>query len=294
MFKKIISILILLFIIACGSHKQVVYISKPKPIVKKIVVISKKIEPIIVDLKPAVTTTTSNDSQVLEATSKVKVTNEMVLNYISNYKEIAKNNMQQFGVPASITLSQALLESGSGTGSLCLQANNHFGIKCRKDWTGPIVKYDDDALQECFRKYADSKDSFKDHSQFLLSKPWYAKLFELDKKDYKAWAKGLKSAGYATDPQYPQKLITLIEKYKLYEIDDEVILDSRSIMGVDEQIAAKKLEVIAGDTNQFYAVSPKDTLYSISKKFNLSVDDIKKLNNMTDNALTIGQTLKIR
>lgn len=313
MFKKIVSILILILVIGCGSQKTAVYKPKSKPIPKKVVVASKKSDPITVN-KPNLDvpkTTSNNDSQILEATSKVKVTNEMVLDYISKYKEIAKNSMQQFGVPASITLAQALLESGSGMGSLCLQANNHFGIKCRKDWTGPSVKYDDDALQECFRKYDDPKDSFKDHSQFLLSKPWYAKLFKLDVKDYKAWAKGLKVAGYATDPLYPQKLINLIEKYKLYDIDNEVkpntfVIEEKSEIVTEKEIKPEiaietesKPVIIATENpsenpQNLYIVQPKDTFYSISKKFNISIEDLKTINNLTENTLSIGQNIKIK
>lgn len=305
MFKNIVSILFLILIVSCGSKKQVVQAPKPKSIPKKVVIIPKKIEPVVAfpkaaeNLKPI----NNSDSQVLEATSKVKVTNAMVLAYITKYKEIAKNNMQQFGIPASITLAQALLESGSGTGSLCLQANNHFGIKCRADWTGPSVKYDDDALQECFRKYADPKDSFKDHSTFLLSKPWYSKLFKLDIKDYKAWAKGLKSAGYATDPLYPQKLINLIEKNKLFEIDNEVkpnaivIIEEETeqeIVQVVQETIIDTPKIIESDLKNEYIVQPKDTMYSLSKKFNISVDELKLINNMTENTLSIGQSLKIR
>ncbi len=302
MFKNIISILLLVFIVACGSKKQVVEASRPKPIPKKVAIIPKKGEPVVVAPKvdEKVKPTITSDSQVLEATSKVKVTNVMVLAYITKYKEIAKNNMQQFGIPASITLAQALLESGSGTGSLCLQANNHFGIKCRADWAGPSVKYDDDVSQECFRKYADPKDSFKDHSAFLLSKPWYAKLFKLDSKDYKAWAKGLKSAGYATDPLYPQKLINLIEKNKLFEIDKEV--KPNAIVTIEEesevvQETKTQTEVVEdtpiSQSQNFYTVQAKDTMYSISKKFNILIDDLKSINNLTENALSIGQNLKI-
>ena len=295
MFKKTISILILILIMSCGSSKPVVYAPKAKPISKKVIVVNKKIEPIAVEVKPKVESKIGTDSQVLEATSKVKVTNVMVLAYISKYKEIAKNSMQQFGVPASITLSQALLESGSGMGNLCVQANNHFGIKCRKDWTGPSVKYDDDAAQECFRKYSDPEDSFKDHSQFLLSKPWYAKLFKLDIKDYKSWAKGLKAAGYATDPLYPQKLITLIEKYKLYEIDDEVKSNSIIIQEIlIPKLDSEIVENVNNNSQNFYSVQPKDTLYSISKKFNLNIDDLKSINNLSENALSIGQLIKIK
>ena len=306
MFKKIVLLIIFILIVSCGANKTVVYAPKPKPIPKKVVVSPKKEVPIEVENKPKIETpktVTNNDSQVLEATSKVKVTNQMVLDYIQKYKEIAKNSMQQFGIPASITLAQALLESGSGTGSLCLQANNHFGIKCRKDWTGPSVKYDDDALQECFRKYDDPKDSFKDHSQFLLSKPWYAKLFKLNVKDYKSWAKGLKAAGYATDPLYPQKLINLIEKNKLFEIDNEVIPNAIEIIEDDSKQKVTEIvketdvelaKIVASDSQNLYSVQPKDTIYSLSKKFNISVDDLKSINNMTDNKLSIGQNIKIK
>lgn len=314
MFRKIVSILMLIFIVSCGTGKTVVYEPKPKPIPKKVIVVPKKSDSKIAEnnSKGEASKRNSNaDSQVLEATSKVKVTNQMVLDYISKYKEIAKNSMQQFGVPASITLSQALLESGSGTGSLCLQANNHFGIKCRKDWTGSSVKYDDDALQECFRKYDDPKDSFKDHSQFLLSKPWYAKLFKLDVKDYKAWAKGLKAAGYATDPIYSQKLINLIEKYKLYDIDNEVkpnaiVVEQKPEVIIETEIkseivveAESKPEIItisnhSENSQNFYIVQPKETMYSISKKFNISIDDLKIINNLTENTLSIGQNIKIK
>ena len=330
MFRKIVYILISILIASCGSSKTVVNAPKSKPIPKKVVIVPKKTDLIIVENKPKVEIktpkNTTNDSQVLEATSKVKVTNQMVLDYIAKYKEIAKNSMQQFGVPASITLSQALLESGSGMGSLCLQANNHFGIKCRKDWTGPSVKYDDDALQECFRKYDDPKDSFKDHSQFLLSKPWYAKLFKLDIKDYKAWAKGLKAAGYATDPLYPQKLINLIEKYKLYDVDNEVKPDEiiavaqsntrivkplnkveklpeiESQTEIESEIVATseinnnsfEIENQLENSQNFYIVQAKETFYSISKKFNISIEDLKTINNLTENTLSIGQNIKIK
>ena len=301
MIKNSISLLILILVAACGSTAPVVVATRPKPIVKKVIV-PKKIETVVVTPTPRVVTAPkTNDSQVLEATSKVKVTNAMVAAYIAKYKEIAISNMQQFGIPASITLAQALLESGSGTGSLCLQANNHFGIKCRADWTGPAVKYDDDALQECFRKYADPKDSFKDHSSFLLSKPWYAKLFKLDIKDYKAWARGLKDAGYATDPLYPQKLIAIIEKNKLNDIDKEVkadaiqpkIAEPEIIEILEDSALSNEIEVKTANDNS-YTVQPKDTMYSLSKKFNISVDELKILNNMTENNLSIGQIIKIK
>ena len=119
----------------------------------------------------------------------------------------------QYGIPASITLAQGILESGAGRSALSKKSNNHFGIKCHKGWTGQRVFHDDDELQECFRKYKDPKYSFRDHSLFLTQRSRYEGLFAYKKNDYKSWAKGLRKAGYATDPKYPQKLINIIETY---------------------------------------------------------------------------------
>ena len=124
------------------------------------------------------------------------------------YSEIAMDEMIQFGIPASITLSQGILESGIGKGRLAVEANNHFGIKCH-DWNGKKIYHDDDEEQECFRKYDNPEYSYRDHSLFLSNRGRYSFLFDLKRDDYKQWAKGLKKAGYATDPKYPQKLIDL-------------------------------------------------------------------------------------
>ncbi len=138
--------------------------------------------------------------------------------YIETYKEDAIREMNRSGVPASITLAQGILESGNGNSSLARIANNHFGIKCHSDWDGPTYIQDDDAKDECFRKYKDPLESFEDHSDFL-KKPRYAELFELKITDYKGWAHGLKKAGYATNPKYPKLLIDIIEKNELYQYD---------------------------------------------------------------------------
>ena len=138
--------------------------------------------------------------------------------YIALWKDVAVQKMQEHGIPASITLAQGLLESGNGNSELARKANNHFGIKCHSDWKGAKVYHDDDRRGECFRKYRDAAESFEDHSKFLM-KPRYAGLFELRVTDYKGWAHGLRKAGYATDPRYPQKLIDLIERYRLNELD---------------------------------------------------------------------------
>ncbi len=139
--------------------------------------------------------------------------------YIDTYKEIAIKKMMEYRIPASITLAQGLLESGSGNSDLSVSANNHFGIKCHKEWTGMTYIMDDDEKGECFRKYASSEESFNDHSLFLTTRPRYAGLFQLDIHDYKGWAHGLKAAGYATNPRYAEMLIKIIEENQLYLYD---------------------------------------------------------------------------
>jgi LysM repeat protein len=142
---------------------------------------------------------------------------ERVRNYIATYKDIAIQEMQRTGVPAAITLAQGIHETSAGTSDLVLKSNNHFGIKCKTEWTGAAVYHDDDAKGECFRKYDDPFQSYRDHSDFLKNRPYYASLFTLDPTDYKAWAYGLKKAGYATNPKYAEILIKLIEDYNLEE-----------------------------------------------------------------------------
>ena len=132
--------------------------------------------------------------------------------YIDQYKDIAIEEMLRYNIPASITLAQGLFESAAGQSRLALYSNNHFGIKCH-DWTGRSVRHDDDELQECFRAYDNVRQSYEDHSKFLVNKPRYRSLFSLPRTDYKGWARGLKAAGYATNPQYANKLIEIIELY---------------------------------------------------------------------------------
>jgi len=142
---------------------------------------------------------------------------EIVRKYIDTYKDVAIAEEIRTGVPAAITLAQGIHETGAGTSELVLKSNNHFGIKCKGGWTGASVSHDDDAKGECFRKYDDPLDSYKDHSDFLKNRPYYASLFKLDPTDYKGWALGLKKAGYATNPKYAQILIRLIEQYDLQQ-----------------------------------------------------------------------------
>ena len=204
---------------------------------------------------------------------------EVVSNYIDNYSSIAKEEMLQYGIPASITLAQGILESGAGRGTLTSKANNHFGIKCHKGWTGERVYHDDDEAQECFRKYKDAKYSFRDHSLFLTQRSRYRDLFKLRKDDYKGWAKGLRKAGYATDPKYPNKLISIIERYNLVAFDQEVLGDKVNIARPDDTKIGT------------YAVKKGDTLYSISRRYNIAVDTLKEYNGLKSNEISIGQVL---
>lgn len=281
---KLALLLLGLFVISCTSTRPVVRTTtKPKVTTKKQPVVTQT-KP--VNTKPNTTTSPKTGSQVsLEATSNVKTYAEEIQFYIDNFKEIAKNNMKTHGIPASITLAQGILESGAGKGKLAQSANNHFGIKCHKEWTGESVKHDDDAAQECFRKYEHPSESYRDHSLFLTSRPRYSNLFKLDKGDYESWAKGLKSAGYATDVKYPDKLIGLIERFELYKYDNEVL---------SRDFKPAKKEMILAQGGDYYTIQQGDTLYSLSKRFNLTVDDLKKLNNMSDNAISIGQQIKIK
>ena len=142
--------------------------------------------------------------------------------YVETYKDIAIREMNSYGIPASITLAQGILESSSGNSPLAKNANNHFGIKCKTDWKGETYIQDDDEKNECFRKYKTVLESYEDHSKFLKDRQRYAFLFDLPRTDYKAWAQGLKQAGYATNPNYPQLLIRYVEEHKLHQYDNAI------------------------------------------------------------------------
>ena len=159
--------------------------------------------------------------------------------YINTYREIAIAEMKRSGIPASVTLAQGILETECGNSDLVKRSNNHFGIKCKSTWTGESVKHTDDAPNECFRKYNNPADSYKDHSDYLKTSPRYATLFELDPSDYKGWAYGLKKAGYATNPKYPQIVISNIEKYNLQQYDNLTEQDFDNI-AISKIITAQK------------------------------------------------------
>lgn len=231
--------------------------------------------------------TSTKEETVIESSSPTKVEetpagipNDKVSAYVSQYAEIAMEEMKQYGIPASITLAQGVLESGSGQGELVQKANNHFGIKCH-DWKGAVVYHDDDEAGECFRKYSLAKFSYRDHSLFLSNRGRYSDLFKLAKDDYKAWAKGLKAAGYATDEKYPDKLIKIIQRYKLYVYDGKVL-------GKD----AKDYKKITGNKGK-HTVEKGDTLYRLSKKYKISVEKLKEINGLEGDAIFEGQVLYV-
>lgn len=203
--------------------------------------------------------------------------------YIETFAEMAQNEMWAFGIPASITLAQGILESGSGRGELTRKTNNHFGIKCHKGWDGEFDFHDDDAKGECFRKYNHPMYSFRDHSIFLSSRSRYKFLFNYRIDDYKKWAYGLRQAGYATDRKYSQKLIALIERYNLDRYDEEVVSN-----GLDTVRGPKQYEVFT------HVVEKGDTLYAISKKYTIPVNELMRINNLDDTTINIGQVLNVR
>ncbi len=202
-----------------------------------------------------------------------------VAEYIDTFSEVAQMEMKAYGIPASITLAQGLLESGFGKGALAMKTNNHFGIKCHKGWEGDRAYHDDDEAGECFRKYNHPMYSFRDHSIFLSGRSRYAFLFELDNDDYKRWAKGLKQAGYATDKRYPQKLISLIEQHKLYRYDRGVVRE-----GYGQVVTAEPLT---------HTVSAGETLYSISRKYKVAIEDLRRLNGISGSTISVGQELLV-
>lgn len=277
-------LIIILFFASCTTKytrkKTITRGKTPTQIIKK----EEKKAPVEVEEVVTESTPTAiEEADELVATSAVKVTPEVIRRYIQTYKDIAMVEMQRYKIPASITLAQGILESGSGQGRLARHARNHFGIKCHLGWEGATISHDDDEKGECFRKYARAEDSFEDHSLFLVNRPRYASLFELKPDDYKGWAHGLKKAGYATDPGYPNKLIFLIKKYNLHQYD-------LMVLGV-----VKKEEVKADNPEDFYIVEQGDTLYGISRKTKVSVEKLIELNNLSDsNAIQAGQELRIR
>ncbi|MBO7545391.1 MAG: glucosaminidase domain-containing protein [Paludibacteraceae bacterium] len=236
------------------------------------------------------------------------VLNTTYLQYIEQYKKIAIEQEKTHKIPACITLAQGLLESGAGMSELATKANNHFGIKCHKDWTGETYSHDDETAAECFRKYRRAKDSYEDHSLFLM-RPRYASLFELPISDYKGWAHGLRRCGYATDPTYAAKLIKLIEDYGLTSLEtaelpkeqvapttkQPVVEDSEQTqdnvitqtLGKDKKVSATMGELSLFTEHEVYSekmvrwviAELGDTYETIGYEFNIEVSRLRRYNN---------------
>jgi len=283
-----------------------------------------------------------NNRQIEKSATKGKgeIPSYTTLTYIDKFKGVAIEEMNLYGIPASITLAQGIIESGSGNSSLAKYANNHFGVKVTSDWKGKGYYKDDDKRNDCFRVYSDARESYKDHSEFLKRKR-YSALFELDKNDYKNWARGLKQAGYATNPKYPEMLINIIEKYQLYAYDqpetedqklkreDRVFTEinanipqekkkftpvavppSQKVISIEKEtpssttvvtttVPAATAAPVATPSSttvtdgKYYTVVKGDTLYNISKRFNLSMEELQSINNLTDQGVKIGQKLQV-
>jgi LysM repeat protein len=215
--------------------------------------------------------------------------------YINAFKDDAIKEMYLHRVPACITLAQGMLESGNGNSALCRNANNHFGIKCHKEWGGERYIMDDDSAGECFRKYENVLDSYSDHSLFLFSRSRYAALFELPLNDYKGWCYGLKKAGYATDPRYPERLIELIERYKLQDLN--TIENSPKQMLTAQNPIKSDLalrDVYRFNHIKFVIAKDNDSFYKIANDFNIELEDILEFNDLkkTDK-LSYGQKIYI-
>lgn len=252
-----------LFLASCGSNKNAVKSTPKKVILEE----QEEVNPELPQLE--------------QIPKPVKTNKNHTVAYIQKFAPIAVKKMHEHKIPASITLAQGVLESGSGRSDLAIRSNNHFGIKCHRGWRGKSVTHDDDKKGECFRKYKYPETSYEDHSQFLLTRKRYASLFKLGHKNYKGWAYGLRRAGYATDKRYPQKLIGIIKKYNLHLYDR-----IKSNKTNKTQITTNKAE--------YYKVQKGDTLYSIARKHNISVKKLKEANGLTSNSISIGEDLLVK
>ncbi|MCF8348999.1 MAG: glucosaminidase domain-containing protein [Bacteroidales bacterium] len=234
--------------------------------------------------------------------------------YIKTYKDIAIEKMKNYRIPASITLAQGILESGSGNSRLAQKANNHFGIKCHKGWTGKTFYMDDDEKNECFRKYKKAEDSYRDHSLFLTQRGRYSFLFDLKITDYKAWAKGLKKAGYATNPKYPEILISLIERYDLMKYDTqgkkENQEDKKPVKKTGKQVVTSNLsvenfnkfekypsgrQIFINNDRKLIIAKSGDTFFGLAKEFGIYTWQLYKYNDLEkDYLLKVGDIIYLQ
>ena len=230
------------------------------------------------------------------ATSGQSTWNARYQQYIDQYRDCAIEQMLKCKIPASITLAQGILESGAGQSELATKGNNHFGIKCHT-WTGRTIHRDDDARNECFRAYNSAFESFEDHSRFLATGQRYASLFKLKPTDYQGWARGLKAAGYATNPQYAQRLIDIIQLYKLYQYDtaksyDKFMTDRTK----DTRQDGQPLHLISIYNKNYYLYARRgDTFRSIGDEIGISYKKIAKYNERGKNdALEEGEIIWLK
>ncbi|MEQ8325480.1 MAG: glucosaminidase domain-containing protein [Vicingaceae bacterium] len=218
--------------------------------------------------------------------------------YIDKYKDQAIREMLHSGVPASITLAQGILESADGNSPLARYANNHFGIKCHNTWNGETFIMDDDAKNECFRKYNSAYESFRDHSEFLSGRSRYAELFALKITDYEGWAKGLKKAGYATNPKYANILIYIIESHNLDQYDKVSKMPKQEV--VSDVAQENRIEVVDRTIDlqnniKYTVVKPDDSFYKIAQEMNLGLWQLYKYNDMQKgDQLEPGQVLYLQ
>ena len=230
--------------------------------------------------------------------------------YVEQFKDIAMNEMRRSGVPASITLAQGILESENGNSELVKKSNNHFGIKCKSNWTGESVTHDDDANGECFRAYTNAADSYRDHSDFLKVNQRYASLFKLDPTDYTGWAKGLKKAGYATNPRYPELLIKYIEQNNLQqysllvlnklpetEVAAQIAADNenrtQAVISESRPLPSAQVATISPDAGKIISINSTKcvfakkgtSLLAIADKNNISLSKLMEFNDMAEDGL---------
>jgi len=218
-----------------------------------------------------------------------QVQNKAYLTYIEKYHSLAEKQQKLHNIPASIILAQGLLESSAGQSYLSQRANNHFGIKCNNDWTGETIYWDDDEKNECFRRYKSVSESYEDHSLFLKKRQRYAFLFQLDPTDYQGWAFGLKNAGYATDPAYAYKLISIIENYNLQRFDKaefkEATIATSDIYRLSAYISHK---VFKNNGVPYVVATPCDTYENIAEEFSLEEERLRNYNEVDAEAELIA------
>jgi LysM repeat protein len=213
--------------------------------------------------------------------------------YIAKYKDIAMAEMQRSGVPAAITLAQGILESKYGESDLCIQSNNHFGIKCKPEWTGDKVYHDDDAKHECFRSYPDAASSFRDHSDFLKNRPYYTNLFKLDPTDFEGWAYGLKKAGYATEKDYPQKLLKVINDYDLNQYSLLALQQQTDKTNIAASEKIKRSPIVANENKpakKVIAVEEKEEVEIMTQQSTLVTGKEKRSSGYPDGIFTINHS----